>query len=193
MKLVRRRSIALILGLTALASTTAVSPADAAHKVVIYQGSCQLYLTFHFNNPIGFGRLGNPGYWIEFNQVTGVPPCQLTDDPLDPLRTTSVSASGRADIWDCGAAVASGGWSQWWVKSNGESSPPAVENGRHRVFGTWDNWILQMEGPNQVQFAGAMHLSLEPAWKAFTAAACTSGSLWELRTIGTQVFQDPQP
>ncbi|MGH2691281.1 MAG: hypothetical protein ACRDHM_02145 [Actinomycetota bacterium] len=193
MKRSRRRILGLILGLATLTSTNA-SPASAADsRVVIYQGSCQLHLTFYFNQPIGFGTFTNPSYSIVAQPVTGTPPCQITDDPLDPLRTTSITASGWASLWDCDAAVASGGWSQRWYKLNGEPSPGPVEGGGHKLYGTYDNWFLEMEGPNLAQFAGAMHLKIEPAWAGFTAAACSNGSLWELRTIGTQVFQDPQP
>ena len=189
--LVRRRILALVVGLAALTPTMAAPVSASDTKVVIYAGTCQLRVTFHFiGEPIGFATLGNPGYWIEVQPLVG-PPCVITDDPLDPLRTTSVTASGGSDIFDCEAVVASGSWSQSWTKGSGVHSPQPVSGGRHKLYGTYDNWILETEGPSVVQFAGAIHLRLDPTRAAFTSAACASRSLWELQTIGTQVFEDP--
>jgi hypothetical protein len=159
--------------------------------VLIYAGSCQLSVTFRFQSqPIGFGTFRNPSYTIDAFPLL---PCQLTDDVLDPLRSTSITASGGSDIFNCEAVVASGSWSQSWQKGNGSYSPQPVIGGSHRVYGTYDNWVMELEGPSVVQFAGAIHLRLDPTRAAFTSAACASGSLWELQTIGTQVFEDPQP
>jgi len=189
--LVRRRILALVLGVTALIPSVGASPASSADKVLIYAGSCQLSVTFRFQSqPIGFGTFRNPSYTIDAFPLL---PCQLTDDVLDPLRSTSITASGGSDIFNCEAVVASGNWSQWWRKGDGTYSPQPVVGGRHKLYGTYDNWVMELEGPSIVQFAGAIHLRLDPTWAAFTSAACTSGSLWELRTIGTQVFEDPQP
>jgi hypothetical protein len=57
--------------------------------------------------------------------------------------------------------------------------------------GTWDNWVLEVQGPNPVNFAGVISLRMNPARAGEMAAKCSNGSLWELYTIGTQVFQDP--
>jgi hypothetical protein len=121
-------------------------------------------------------------------------PCVLTDTlPFDLLRNTTVTASGGSNLFNCDAVVASGGWTQWWFKSSGEPSPQPVIGGFHKLYGTYDNWVLETEAANPVQFAGAIHLRLDPAWAAQTSVGCSNGSLWELHTIGTQVFQDPQP
>jgi hypothetical protein len=89
--------------------------------------------------------------------------------------------------------VASGSWSQSWTKANGTPTPEPVQSGRHKVFGTWDNWVIETEGPSATTFAGAIYLQLDPLWAGQAAAQCSNGSLWELHMIGTQAFQDPQP
>jgi hypothetical protein len=187
----RRRILALVLAVFALVPTIG-APAQATDaKVLFYAGACELRITFHFfGEPIGFGTLGNPDYWLEVHPVTS---CVLTDDPVDPLRTTEASASGGSSLFDCDAAVGSGSWSQGWRKSNGVYSPMPVDGGRHKVYGTWDNWVIETEGPSVANFAGAIYLNLDPTWAGQAAAACSNGSLWELHMIGTQVFQDPQP
>jgi hypothetical protein len=187
----RRRTLALVLAVSAL--IPAIGPASAHTpdlRVVLYTGNCQLRVTFHFTQPIGFGSLTNPGYSLE---VQPAAPCVLTDDPIDPLRTTEVIASGSSSLFDCNSAVGSGSWSQWWRKSNGVYSPAPVDGGRHKVFGTWDNWVMETEGPSVVTFAGAIHLRLDPLWASHAAIHCSNNTLWELHTIGTQVFEDPQP
>ncbi|MGH2712142.1 MAG: hypothetical protein ACRDH9_13205 [Actinomycetota bacterium] len=191
MNQVRRRVLALILGVAAMSSMIGTTPAQAA-RVLIYAGSCDLRVTFHLNAPIGAGTFGNPGYWIEVRPLTALPPCQLSDDPLDPLRTTTVVASGSSSLFNCDSVVAAGGWSQSWQKSGGTYSPTPVSGGRHKLYGTYDNWILETEGPTVVNFAGVTLLTVDPFYAGMTAAACSNGSLWELHTIGTQVFEDPQ-
>jgi hypothetical protein len=190
----QRRILFLTLAIAALIpGAPAASAQTTGAKVVVYAGTCELRVTFHFNGPIGFGTLTNPGYTIEVQPVSGVMPCQLSDDPLNPLRNTEVTASGSSSLFDCDTAVASGGWSQSWTKGNGTYSPQPVSGGRHKVFGTWDNWVIETEGPSIATFAGALYLQLDPLWAAQNAVACSNGSLWELHMIGTQVFQDPQP
>jgi hypothetical protein len=190
----RRRILFLTLAIAALIpAAPAASAQTTGAKVVVYTGTCQLRVTFHFNGPIGAGTLTHPGYSLEVQPLGGVMPCQLSDDPLDPLRNTAVSASGNSTLFDCDTAVASGGWSQWWTKANGTPTPQPVVGGRHKVFGTWDNWVIETEGASVVNFGGALYLHLDPLWAAQAAVACSNGSLWELHTIGTQVFQDPQP
>jgi hypothetical protein len=181
----------LVLGLAALAPALGAPAAQANEaKVVIYAGTCLLRVTFHLSEPIGYATLGAPGYDVEVQPVT---PCVLSDDVLDPLRNTTVSASGGSSLFNCDSVVGFGGWSQWWEKSGGVNSPQPVVGGRHKLFGTFDNWLLELEGPSVVTFAGAAHLRLDPLYAGFTAAACSNGSLWELHTIGLQVFEDPQP
>jgi hypothetical protein len=192
-KRIRRRILALVLGVVALTPTIGAPPAQASRaNLVIYAGSCPLEVTFKFHEPIGVGTLGAPGYDLEVGQYLGLP-CVLTDDPIDPLRSTTVSAGGGSNLFNCDAALGFGSWNQSWRKGNGIYSPQPVNGGSHRVYGTWDNWVLETEGPSIVTFAGAAHLRLDPLSAGFTAAACSNGSLWELRMIGTQVFEDPQP
>jgi len=190
--LVRRRILALVVGLAALTPTMAAPASASDAKMTIYAGTCQLRVIFHFlSQPIGFATLNNPSYWIEVQPLVG-PPCVVTDDPLDPLRTTSVTASGNSDIFNCAAAVGSGGWSQSWRKGSGVHSPAPVDGGSHRFYGSYNEWVIETEGSSVLNFAGTIYLTLDPTRAAFTSAACTSGSLWELQMIGTQVFEDPQ-
>ena len=195
MKPIRRRILAVALGVAALTSSLGAPSAIAAHepKATVYGGACQLSFTFHLNGPIGFATFGRPGYWIEVNPYPGgVMPCVLEDtDLLDPLRNTIVSAEGWSDIFDCDAVVARGSWNQEWLKSNGVQSPIPVYGGRHNLYGTWDNWVLEAEGVNVVQFAGAANLRVDPLWVSQHAAACSNGSLWDVHTIGTFVVEDP--
>ena len=188
MNVIRRRTAALLLGIAALVPTVGVNPANA----IFFVGTCQLHVVFHLSQPIGFGTLGNPSYWIEVNALGGGMSCQLTDNVLDPLRYTYVAASGNSTVFDCDVAVGAGGWSQEWVKGNGQHSPPSVDGGRHKLFGTFGDWLLEVEGPNPVRFAGVIALTLDTGRAGSIATDCANGSLWELSTIGTQVFQDPE-
>ena len=193
LKVMRRRILALVLAVAALSSTVASASAqEAPARVLVYAGSCQLKITFHFDERLAVGSLGNPGYWLEVRPAGPVMPCQISDDPIDPLRNTAVTASGNSTLFDCDTALAAGGWSQSWTTSDGVGSPAPVPTGMHRVYGTWDNWIMETEGAPFTRFAGVIHLTLDPTWAGQTAAACSNGSLWELHMIGVQVFQDPE-
>jgi hypothetical protein len=156
--------------------------------MTLYAGSCQLWMTFVFNGPIGFGTFTNPGYTL---YVQPMIPCQLTENGLEPFRHTIVDASGSSSIFDCNTAVASGSWNQWWQDPRGAYTPPPVTGGSHRVYGTFDNWVMELEGPELINFAGAIQLRLDPTYAAYTTNHCAGGSLWELHTIGQQVFEDP--
>jgi hypothetical protein len=185
---IRRRLIAIIVGVAALTPTIGTTPANA----IFFVGTCELQVVFHFNQPIGFATVGNPGYWIEVAPLqAGVMPCQITDKVLDPLRNTGITANGSSSIWNCDAVLAGGGWSQSWSHANGSPSPAPVSGGQHTVTGAWDNWVLQAQGPNPVNYASIIPLRANPTRIAAMAARCSNGSLWELYTIGTQVFQDP--
>jgi hypothetical protein len=192
-KRMRRRILALSLAVASL--VPAMGPASAQTpdvKVLFYAGTCELKIVFHFNEPMGFGTLGNPGYWLEVLPAGPLMPCQLSDDPVDPQRNTDVTANGNSSLFDCNAAVGSGGWSQDWRKANGVYTPQPVDGGRHKVFGSWDHWVIETEGRTITQFAGAIFLKLDAVWAAQAVTQCSNGSLWELHMTGTQVFQDPQ-
>lgn len=190
----RRRIVALMLGLAALTPSLSASPASASNdKATLYAGSCQLTLILHFTEPIGFASFGRPNYSIEVWPFTGTPACQIAGDRPDPWRSTTVTANGSSDIFSCSAAVAAGGWSQWFQDSQGNYTPMPVVGGQHKLYGTYDNWVMELEGPNVLNFLGAINLRVHPLSIESTAAACTSGSLWDLQLIGTQVFEDPQP
>jgi hypothetical protein len=192
-QLVRRRILALFLGLASLTPAMGATPARAEQeKVVIYTGSCALKITVDLHGPIGFTTLGNPGYDLIVQPLVSSAPCLLSDDVLSVIRTTTVDAGGSSSIFNCSAVVASGGWSQWWRKPNGIHSPQPVVGGSHRLYGTFGDWVLETEGPSFVNFLGVAHLTVDPT-QPNPYAACSNGSLWELHLIGTQVFEDPQP
>jgi hypothetical protein len=185
---IRRRLVALVVGVAALTPTIGTTPANA----IFFVGTCELQVVFHFNESIGFATVGNPGYWLEVIPLHGgLMPCQITDKVLDPLRDTGITASGSSSIFNCEAAFGGGGWSQSWWHANGSPSPAPVNSGRHTVAGTWDNWVIEAQGPNPVNFASVIPLRADPGRIGEMAAKCSNGSLWELYTIGTQVFQDP--
>jgi hypothetical protein len=185
---IRRRLVSLVMGVAALTPMMGATPANA----IFFVGTCELQVVFHFTEPIGFATTGNPSYWIEVAPlVNGVMPCQITDKVLDPLRNTGVTANGTSSVWNCDAALGGGAWSQSWWHANGSYSPAPVNGGRHTVAGTWDNWILEAQGPNPVNFAGVIPLRLNPGRAAAMTAKCSNGTAWELYTIGTLVFQDP--
>lgn len=186
---IRRRLAALLVGVAALVPTVGVTPANA----IFFAGTCQLKVIVHFSEAVGFGTIGNPAYWIEVDPLAGgVKPCQLTDTLLDPLRNTAVTASGTSALFDCDSAVADGGWSQSWIKSNGLYSPAPVTGGSHKLYGTWDSWVLESEGTTAVRYASVMLLTLDPSWATQDATKCATGDAYELHMIGMQVFQDPE-
>lgn len=188
MSTTRRRILAVVLGVATMIPTVGASPANA----ILFVGACELHVTFHFKSgPVGL--LTAPTYDIEVTGInpTGAGPCQTTEQAFSVVRGTGVWAPGQSSIWSCGAVLSSGNWYQTWHDSNGEPTPPPVE-GRHRVFGTWDNWTIEAEGWNPVNFTSAIELRLDPSWAAQATSDCASGNLWTLRTIGVQVFQDVQ-
>ena len=189
MSAIRRRIAALAVGIAVLVPTAGVNPANA----IFFAGTCELKVIFRFSEPIGFGTLGNPSYTIRVEALhPDVMACQITDKVLDPLRHTGVTANGTSSIWDCDSVLAAGGWSQSWWHANGSSSPAPVNGGYHKVVGTWDNWVIEAEGPNVVNFASVIPLRLDPTRAANATLGCATNSLTELHTIGTQVFQDPK-
>ena len=179
--------LSVLLAVGTIIPTVGASPANG----ILFVGSCELFLTFHFESPVGL--LTAPDYEIEVNGINpiGAGPCQTTEEAFSLVRGTSVWAPGQSSIWSCGAVLSAGNWEQVWWDSNGRPTPPEVQ-GRHRVVGTWDNWTIEAEGWNPVNFTSVIELRLDPSWAAQANIDCAAGNLWTLRTIGVQVFQDVQ-
>jgi hypothetical protein len=187
MKRTRRRILTVLVAVAAMVPTFGAAPAQA----FLFVGTCELRVTFSFNQPIGPATTLR-SYSVSIAPlVSGVMPCQTTEDGVDVLRTTWLeSTTGTSSVWSCGAVVAGGGWRQRWQTADGTFTP-SLAVGFHQVYGTWGEWVVPLQGLNAVNFAGAIELTLDPLTAQQQTQQCLNGTLSQLRTVGVQVFEDP--
>ena len=186
MKRTRRRVLTVLVSVTVMISTFG-APAEA----FLFVGTCELRVTFSFNQPIGPATTLR-SYSVSIAPlVPGVMPCQTTEDGVDVMRTTWVEfTTGTSSVWSCGAVIAGGGWRQGWRTADGTFTP-SLAVGFHQVYGTWGEWVVPLQGLNAVNFLGVIELTLDPLTAQQQTQQCLTGSLTRLRTVGVQVFEDP--
>jgi hypothetical protein len=141
----------------------------------------------NFNSPVRLTDT-HPNYGISMGSFLPNT-CVVSLDPLNPIRSTGGGGNGSSSIFTCGAALASGSWSQSWTNSSGSSNPPDVV-GSHVLTGTWDDWELEVVNPS-LSFTGVAHLRLAP-FEQLKTATCATGSISSIAMVGVMYFQDPE-
>lgn len=177
------------------AITVMISGSAQPARADVWTGTCQLTLQFNFATPVqGVGILPwvtTPSYsiWVQpatdLNPLTGEwEACVIEPDAFNPLRTTSVSASGWSHIWTCETTYAGGSWNQNWP-----SSPPPVW-GSHLITGGPDGWTMAVHNWPTLDFVGTIELTVHPS-DPFSEERCELFGTNSITMIGVMKFHYP--
>lgn len=181
--MLRKSSVAIVCAVLVLGFT------PSAHAILA-SGACVFTVTFNFDTRVhsSANQLTHPDYTVSGGNP--VPPlsssCAIPLTALnDPLNDTGMVGFGDSTIWTCEATVAGGTWDQDW-----EGAIPSIENGAHKIAGSWGAWEMVLWDLSPTAYVGSMTLTVHPD-DVTKLSTCQSSGIRSLKMVGIMVFQDP--